>query len=545
MSLLSSAEWRSAEAIAGIGYCNPFLPERVDLECRALGRRYVQVGPVIRPRPGARVEELFPNIPALHERARDLVEAIRTRLMEGAPATSTELVVYEDLALYTLYARYMNSLDGLVIGSMDGADHGHPVPFWREFEADFSRLLRLPDRDLPSGHDPAILFAGFYQIERAFTHIFRQIVGGSMPAARLRAAAWQSIFTHDMRRYLRALHRSMSDIPTLIVGPSGSGKELIARAIGLSGYIRFDPGSRCFDQGDSALFVPLNLSALAPTLIESELFGHKKGAFTGALADRDGWRKGRSKCGAVFLDEIGELEGAIQVKLLRVLESRQFQRLGDTGTLDFEGKIIAATNRDLAAEIQAGRFRNDLYYRLCADQVVTPSLAEQLADRPEDLPELVRFIAGRVLFKQTDESDESPLGPASEGGLAGEVERLVVEVVAWIDRELGREYAWPGNFRELGQCVRNVMIRGSYYPAKAAQGRGAFGPLEELVGQVLGVELKADELLGRYYALAYHRSHENYMAAARLLGVDWRVVKSRLDQTFLERLQRSGAAYGR
>jgi hypothetical protein len=259
MSLLPSAEWRTAEAIAGIGFCNPFLLERVELERRALGRRYVQVGPVIRPRPGMRVEEVFPNVTALHERAEDLVEAIRTRLMDGEPATSAELVVYEDLALYALYARYMNSLDGLVIRSMEPDGHGRPVPFWQKFEADFSRLVRLPGRDLPSRHDPAIIFAGFYQIERAFTHVFRQIVGGSMPAAQLRAVAWQCIFTHDMRRYLHALHRSMSDIPTLIVGPSGSGKELVARAIGLSGYIPFDPGSRRFVAGDSELFVPLNL----------------------------------------------------------------------------------------------------------------------------------------------------------------------------------------------------------------------------------------------------------------------------------------------
>src|SRR5262249_52545129 len=157
----------------------------------------------------------------------------------------------------------------------------------------------------------------------------------------------------------------------------------------------------------------------------------------------------------------------------------------------------AATNRDLATEIHAGRFRHDLYYRLCADQVVTPSLAEQLADRPEDLIEMVRFIAAKVLVNQTDDdSDEAPLGPASDSGLAEEAERLTAEVVAWIDGELGRDYAWPGNFRELGQCVRNVMIRGSYHPAKAPQDHGGMlGPVEELLRQVREVEVTADELL--------------------------------------------------
>jgi DNA-binding NtrC family response regulator len=335
----------------------------------------------------------------------------------------------------------------------------------------------------------------------------------------------------------------MSDIPTLIVGPSGSGKELVAQAIGLSGYIQFNPRSRRFDTGDSEFFVPLNLSALAPTLIESELFGHKKGAFTGALADRDGYLKGCSEYGAVFLDEIGELDGAIQVKLLRVLESRKFQRLGDTKTIDFKGKIIAATNRDLAAEMHAGRFRHDLYYRLCADQVVTPSLAEQLADRPEDLPELVRFIARDILVGRNDVPSGLHSNLAAEGPLREQVERLSREVVGWIDRELGRDYVWPGNFRELGQCVRNVMIRGSYRPPLAPRDRsGAFGPVEAFLHQVREVEVTADELLSQYYALAYHRSERSYTSAGRRLGVDWRVIKRHLDSAFLDRLRRPRTA---
>jgi DNA-binding NtrC family response regulator len=528
MSLLPAADWRVAEAIAGIGYCNPFLPARVELERQALGRRFVPTGPTLRARPGAGLGALFPNIPALHERAQDLVEKVRARLLDGELAAPSELAVYEDLALYVLYGRYMSSLGGLVTRSMRGSEGARPVPFWGEFEADFGRLLQLSGRDLPSRHDPVVIFAGFYQIERAFTHVFHQIVGGSMPAARLRAAVWQSVFTHDMRRYVRALHRTMADIPTLVVGPSGSGKELVARAIGLSGFIPFDPGSRRFAAGGSELFVPLNLSALAPTLIESELFGHKKGAFTGALTDRDGWLKSRSACGAVFLDEIGELDGAIQVKLLRVLESRRFQRLGDTETFEFKGKIIAATNRDLGDEMRAGRFRHDLYYRLCADQVVTPSLAEQLADRLEDLPELVRFIAQDVLMGRAGALDDT---------LQGEAERLAAEVVAWVDRELGRDYAWPGNFRELGQCVRNVMIRGSYRPPSAPPDRPrASGPVETFLDQVRAVELTAKELLGRYYALAYHRSG-SYTSAGQRLGVDWRVIKHRLDRSFLDSLR--------
>jgi DNA-binding NtrC family response regulator len=538
MALLPSSEWRVAEAIAGITTCNPFLPERLELERKALGDDYVDVGPVLRTRPGMSLEEVFPNIPAFRARSEQRAEKIRQRLEDGHRATRDELVVYENLALYFLYARYMSAFDGLVSKTLEKTTWTVPVPYWREFKNDFDRFLRIPGQDLPSKHIPEVLFAGFFQIERAFTHIFQKIVGGSMPVAKLRAAVWESIFTHDMRRYTRSLHRTMADVPTLVTGPSGSGKELVARAIGLSCFVPFDPGTRRFVAGGTEMYVPLNLSALAPTLIESELFGHVKGAFTTAHKDREGWLERCGEHGAVFLDEIGELDAAIQVKLLRVLEARTFQRVGSTDTLPFKGKIIAATNRDLAAEMQAGRFRHDLYYRLCADQVETPSLAEQLADRPEDLTELVRFIAREVLGKRADDPNGLALGAEANDGFTEEVERLTAEVVAWIDRELSRSYAWPGNFRELGQCVRNVMIRGSYRPPSATRNRvGVLGPVEELLRQVRGVEVTRDEFLGRYYALAYDRSGGSYTAAGRRLGVDWRVVKSRLDQPFLKRLR--------
>src|SRR5207244_4143346 len=139
----------------------------------------------------------------------------------------------------------------------------------------------------------------------------------------------------------------------------------------------------------------------------------------------------------VFLDEIGELDAGIQVKLLRVLQTGRFQKLGASDDLEFRGKIIAATNRDLAAEMRAGRFREDFYYRLCADRITTPSLREQLADAPDDLHDMLRFIARKEIGE-------------------AEAESLAAEVGDWIRQNLGRDYPWPGNFRELEQCVRNV-----------------------------------------------------------------------------------------
>ena len=261
------------------------------------------------------------------------------------------------------------------------------------------------------------------------------------------------------------------------------------------------------------------MSALTPTLIESEFFGHVKGAFNDAV-DRAGWLEKCDPHGAVFLDEIGELDGSIQVKLLRVLETRGFERVGSTKTLVFAGRIIAATNRDLAKEIEVGRFRHDLYFRLCADQVTTPSLAEQLSDRPDDLEDLVRFAVGRVLDLHPDSGDE----------MDEEVEQVTMEVLAWIRSHLSDGYPWPGNFRELGQCVRNVIVRGRYVPHALGQRNDRLGPVEELVTQVRGATATSDELLGRYYALVLRESQGNYREAGRRLKVDWKTVRDRHDR---------------
>ncbi|PKL09898.1 MAG: hypothetical protein CVV51_01325, partial [Spirochaetae bacterium HGW-Spirochaetae-7] len=176
------------------------------------------------------------------------------------------------------------------------------------------------------------------------------------------------------------------------------GKEIIPMILGeqeINAYI-FDGYWEDIGTIKSFYEANLDLTAIAPTLIESELFGHVKGAFTGAIEDRAGLFETCPPHGTVFLDELGELETSLQVKLLRVLQNRTFQRVGESGPRRFDGKIVAATNRDMALEMGARRFREDLYYRLCADVIVTPSLREQLAGAPEQLHNLVLFTARRV-----------------------------------------------------------------------------------------------------------------------------------------------------
>jgi transcriptional regulator with GAF, ATPase, and Fis domain len=380
------------------------------------------------------------------------------------------------------------------------------VDFYPVFRADTEARFALPGlREALGPQDAPHLFASAFQIRRAFHNIFRSLVGGSLPMARLRAAIWQSIFSHDLVRYRRVLHARMGDFATLITGPSGTGKELVARAIALSRYIPYEPKRGGFAGDFTTGFFPLNLAALSPTLIESELFGHRRGAFTGALADRAGWMEVCPPAGAVFLDEVGEIDTGIQVKLLRVLQSRTFQPLGGTESRRFEGKIIAATNRDLRAEIRAGRFREDFYYRLCSDQLATPSLREQLDAAPDDLGTLVTHIAGRLLGE--DEAGE-----------------FAASALAWIEKNLGARYAWPGNFRELEQCMRNLLLRGEYRPT----GPLVRGAAEDWNTLIESGALTAEELLRRYTRLVFAQAR-TIEETARRLDLDRRTVKARLE----------------
>ncbi len=482
--------------------CNPFLPERIAAERGALGALFVERAADWNTRPPT--AQPSPNHDALTRRCGEVVDRVRAQWPKDGRMNRADIASYEAMVGYWLYQSYAARFDALILAALEGQG-GDKVDFYPAFRAEAEARFGLPGiEEVTGSHDAPHLFASAFQIRRAFHNIFRSLVGGSMPMAKLRAAIWQSIFSHDLARYRRGLHARMADFSTLIIGPSGTGKELVARAIALSRYVPYDPKRGGFIGDFSAGFFPLNLAALSPTLIESELFGHKRGAFTGALADRAGWMEVCPPSGAVFLDEIGEVGTDIQVKLLRVLQSRTFQPLGSTESRRFAGKIIAATNRDLPAEIRAGRFREDFYYRLCSDQLVTPALREQLDASPAELETLLDHIAGRLLD-------------------AEEVPSFTRDTLAWIERNLGARYPWPGNFRELEQCVRNLVLRGEYRPA---------GPLARAGSDDWNVliesgALTAEELMRRYTRIVFAQAG-TIEETARRLDLDRRTVKARL-----------------
>ncbi len=502
MAFLTAKERAFVSAVSELGYSNPFLPERVSLERAALGSEFVDGEPVwslpvdepARPRA---------NAWRIIQRLDTLLEQLRDRLREGTAAHPDDLAWYEDAVLHLLYHRFYQPL----FEANFGMDIERPARwrFYTDFLAAFRHFLAVDGITFPTRHDPRHTFACFRQIQRAFEQILRDIIGNSMPAARLRASVWQSIFTHDMRRYRRTLFGHMADFATLITGPSGTGKELAARAIAQSPYAAFDDRRLTFADDNVESFFPINISALSPTLVESELFGHRRGAFTGAVVDRKGWLETCPPSGSVFLDELGDLDPAIQVKLLRVIETRTFHPVGETASKRFHGKLIAATNRDLAADIQSGRFREDLYYRLCSDQITTPSLAAQFADSPSVLRELVAYMARKVAGAEGDE--------------------LAHEVIQWIDEHLEADYAWPGNYRELEQCVKNVLIRRDYRPSRSDEKAG--DDAIDLSRDIQNGRLSAEELVSRYCAIVYAETG-SYEETARRLKIDRRTVKSKV-----------------
>ena len=279
----------------------------------------------------------------------------------------------------------------------------------------------------------------------------------------------------------------------LLGGESGVGKDLIARAIHEKSRRTTGP------------FVKINSTAIPESLLESELFGYEKGAFTGAAASKPGKFELADK-GTLFLDEIGDVPPATQVKLLRVLQEREFERLGGTKTIKVDVRLVAATNRDLRAALEQGTFREDLYYRLN----VVPIDIAPLRERKEDIPELVNLFVSRFAGDS---------GKPVEG-ISPEAMKVLVN------------YHWPGNVRELqniieracalakGTTIEAADIHLDSYPAKGADAGNHFLP----AGMTL--EQWEDEMIQE----ALRRAHGNKSQAARLLGLSRNALRYRLSK---------------
>jgi DNA-binding NtrC family response regulator len=267
----------------------------------------------------------------------------------------------------------------------------------------------------------------------------------------------------------------------LVQGESGTGKELVARAIHFSG----ERGSRPF--------VAVSCAALAETLLESELFGHERGAFTGAIAQKKG-KFELADGGTLFLDEIGEISPKVQVELLRVLQERRFFRVGGSAEIQVDVRVIAATNRDLQAEVREGRFRDDLYYRLDVINVRIPPLRE----RREDIPLLAQEFLDRLSHELGREV----------GGISDEAMRMLID------------HHWPGNVRELENAMERALVTCKSGVLTAEDLGFLARDSATAPGFGLPPGLSLQEVEKQYIAATLQRLQGNVKAAADALGID-------------------------
>ena len=284
----------------------------------------------------------------------------------------------------------------------------------------------------------------------------------------------------QMRNVLDVIARAAShEVPVLLRGENGTGKSLLARRLNLLGRRRSRP------------FVVVNCPTLSEELLASELFGHVRGAFTGAVRDQVG-RVEAAAGGTLFLDEIGELTASLQAKLLRFLQDKQFERLGDNATREADVRVVAATNRDLDAEVKTGRFREDLLYRLNTVEVTMPPLRE----RKEDILPLARRML--AFFARTEALPTPELSKEAEAALVA--------------------YPWPGNVRELRNAMeRAIILSPSKILTPAALpdrivARAASGPF-------LGGDFTLEEIEREHIVRVLDRA-PSLDDAARALGID-------------------------
>lgn len=471
--------------VARAAFSNPFSEDRIELDLK--------------------IAQCAPGV-SDDERIRHVTMKVKERVQSLGAQGMADVRLYagedgylmQSAFLFDVFHCFLGQLDGLILDQVKAGDTPLAVPFARDV------LARLTKRGF-SVPEAQRFFAMFYQVRRAFFFIDRELVGQSSSMRQLRLHLWNNVFTHDIRWYERYLWNRMEDFSTLLLGETGTGKGTAAAAIGRSGFIPYDERKGSFAESFMRNFISINLSQYPETLIESELFGHKKGAFTGAIEQHRGIFARCSPHGAILLDEIGDVTAPVQIKLLQVLQERTFSPVGSHEKLRFNGRVIAATNKPLDDLRRRGLFRDDFYYRLCSDIIVVPPLRMRLRESPRELDAML----AHVILRMTGESSKDLIG------LARQV----------IDHELGPHYSWPGNVRELEQAVRRILLTSHY------QGDRVSVAPDLKAGIVSGIQsgsLSAQDLLTRYCALLHER-FGTYEEVSRRTGLDRRTVKKYIE----------------
>jgi DNA-binding NtrC family response regulator len=508
--------------IAQLALMNPFDPRRL-----ALARAVVPYG--LRP-------ERLPGDELLDAQYRllDVVSRVADRIGDPAVASPEDLAMYRAAAIYALWDEHRDGIQALV--RADGVE----VPFWDKFVATYGRL-RLDQADLgvPA---PGHLLALMVQWWRNVAIISKSLPGNAPCVVALRVAVFRANMGPDLCTYAAGLYRCMDEIPVLITGETGTGKERVATCIGQGGYIPFDEQKRCFVMPYRTAMHVKNLSTVPHDLLASELFGQKRGSFTGATADRVGLFAIVVAYGSLFLDEIGEIPEWVQVMLLRPLENREIVAVGDTQPREILGRAIFATHQDLEAKCAAGEFRADLLERMNGVRIHLPPLRNILAESPE---ELWRYVKGFLTDRKITDAARRDV--------------WTQQIVTYIRKEMAG-HGWTRNLRELRHLTERFLLSEGTMPKPkvvpaplgpvmqaasaeeeesvasrapmtvAMPSSGFFGP------RAKRGELQAEDLLRAYVTEVYVLNDMNLAETARITGLDWRTVRKLIDHERVARL---------
>ncbi len=396
--------------------------------------------------------------------------------------------------LFDVFYGCINEFDTLIKKQIASGHVPCPVPFAKE-------TFRLLCERGFSAEEARHYFAFYYQLRRAWFFIHHGLIGQNPSIEELRSHLWRSIFTYDPRWYENFLWNRMEDFSTFLVGETGTGKGTAAAAIGRSGFIPFNEKKDCFAESFTSNFIEINLSQFPEALIESELFGHKKGSFTGAISDHQGVFARCSRYGTIFLDEIGDISIPAQIKLLKVVQERNFCPVGSHEKLYFHGRVIAATNKPLNKLREQGTFRDDFYYRLCSDIIHVPSLRQQIAEDKNSIKVLLEHVIKKII-----------------GEPAPELLKSILKILA---KEISPDYHWPGNVRELEQATRRILLTRHYKGDTSSLPASLRDKLQKAIEEE---SLTAQELLSSYCAILYQR-HGTYEEVSRITKLDRRTVK--------------------
>lgn len=457
----------------------------------------------LRERLDQKIAGLFPSVPRRESKDK-CVQEVDQRLKKLEAENKGNINDYQNedqkilrvVYLFDIFHKFRDKFDQLIKEQIKAQDIPVKVTFLEEAQ----KMVLTKGFDLETFYH---YFALSFQLRRAFYFISHSLVGTSPCMQKLKKHLWYNVFTQNMQVYDNYLWNKMEDFSTLLLGETGTGKGTAAQAIGQSGFIPFDPKKGCFAQSFTQAFSSLNLSQYPETLLESELFGHAKGAFTGAVEDYQGVFDRCSPHGSILLDEIGEIPNHVQIKLLRVLQERHFSPVGTHTISRFNGRVIGATNRP-RSEIMAGKiFRDDFYYRLCSDIIEVPPLRTRIQESPSELDDLLKFTIHRM----------TGMDP----------QKLTEKTKRIIDQRLGKNYQWPGNVRELEQCVRSVMLRRDY-KGKETWEQGNLTLSRQLQQGIEKKSIAVPDLVAGYCRLLYD-SLGTYEKVARQTGLDRRTIK--------------------